>query len=68
MMQMEEFIRRRNIEHFRKLLTETTDKAERKVLQALLNQEKRLRPSPTNPGDRHRSGMPLNQGQPSRTS
>jgi hypothetical protein len=59
---MEEFIRRRNIQHFRELLAETTDKAERKVLEALLRQEKRLRPSPTNSGDRDRSGMPLKQG------
>lgn len=61
-MQMEEFIRRRNIQHFRKLLAETTDRDERKVLQALLSQEKGLRPSPTGSGNRDRSGTPPKQG------
>jgi hypothetical protein len=61
-MQMEEFIRRRNIQHFRKLLAETTDEAERKVLQALLSQEKGLRSSPANSGNRDQPGMPLKEG------
>ena len=36
---MEEFIRRKNIDHFRHLLAKTTDEAERKILLGLLAQE-----------------------------
>jgi hypothetical protein len=36
---VERFIRRHNIEHYRKLLKETSDEAQRKVLERLLAEE-----------------------------
>ncbi len=38
-LKLEEFIRRKNIDHFRNLLGKTTDEAERKILLGLLAQE-----------------------------
>lgn len=47
---MERFIHRKNIEHYRKLLAETTDEAQRQQLLKLLAEEERREPrSP--PGD-----------------
>jgi hypothetical protein len=37
---MQSFIHRKNLEHFRKLLAETTDEAERRTLLQLLTEEK----------------------------
>ncbi|MGP0094994.1 MAG: hypothetical protein ACLPKB_34330 [Xanthobacteraceae bacterium] len=36
---MEEFIHRQNLEHYRKLLAETTDDARRRLLEKLLAEE-----------------------------
>lgn len=43
---MEEFARRKNIERYEKLLAETKDEAERKVLLKLLRDEKDKTPPP----------------------
>jgi len=47
---MERFIHRKNIEHYRKLLAETTDEAQRQQLLKLLAEEERKEP-PSVPGD-----------------
>lgn len=43
---MERFIRRKNIEHYRKLLAETTDEAQRQQLLKLLAEEECREPRP----------------------
>jgi hypothetical protein len=43
---MQEFIRRKNIERYEKLLAETIDEAKRKVLLDLLRAEKAKAPPP----------------------
>ena len=42
---MEQFIRRQNIEHYRKLLAQTTDEAQRQMLLRLLADEEAKDPS-----------------------
>lgn len=46
---MERFVHRKNIEHYRKLLAETTDEAQRQKLLKLLAEEER-RQSPDSDG------------------
>jgi hypothetical protein len=43
---MQAFIHRKNLENYRKLLAETTDEAERRQLQKLLNEEAVNEPPP----------------------
>ena len=44
-MKTERFVRRRNLEHYQKLLAETDDEAQRRVVMKLLSEEKAKEPS-----------------------
>jgi hypothetical protein len=44
---MQSFVHRKNLEHFRKLLMQTTDEAERRTLLKLLTEEKAKDKAPT---------------------
>lgn len=49
---MERFVHRKNLEHYRKLLAETTDEAQRQRLMKLLAEEERKEPrSPAGDGN-----------------
>lgn len=44
---MQSFVHRKNLEHFRNLLAQTTDEAKRRVLLKLLNEESAKDKAPT---------------------
>lgn len=51
---MQDFVHQKNLEHYRKLLAQTTDEAERRILLRLLKVESAKEKAPTNApnGDR----------------
>jgi hypothetical protein len=48
---MQSFVHRKNLEHFRKLLAQTTDEVERRTLLKLLSEERAKDKAPTKAPD-----------------